>query len=204
VIAAGAERERIGRLAQESEPGAVGRCDLFEQRAVAIGVGAGAGKAERGVALDLGAAGKRHALAHLRTSFGRLRQNEVGGGDGRHLDLKVDAVEQGAGDARLVALGAGPALAADIARLARAAAAAGIHRGDELDPRWVGDAVVRPRDHRLAVFERLAQRIENLRIELGQLVDARARLRPGVAACRRRRAPPCSPSDAGRGRGACG
>jgi hypothetical protein len=43
-------------------------------------------------------------------------------------------------------------------------AAARIHRGDELDARRVRNAVVRPRDHRLVGFERLPQRIENLRI----------------------------------------
>jgi hypothetical protein len=100
-----------------------------------------------------------------------LRQHEVGGRDRGHLDLEVDAVEHGTRDARLVALGASPALAADIARLSSAAAAAGIHRRDELDARGVGDAVVRPRDHRLAGLERLAQRVEDLRMELRQLVE---------------------------------
>ena len=142
-------------------------------------------------------AGERDALPHLRTSFGGLRQHEVGGRDCGNLDLEVDAVEHGARDARLIALGAGPALAADIARLARAAAAARVHRGDELNARRIGDAMVGPRDHRLSAFERLAQRIEHLRVELGQLVEEEhaemgegdfARARARAAADQRRHA----------------
>src|SRR3984893_9167406 len=100
-----------------------------------------------------------------------LRRHEVGGGDRGHLDLEVDAAEHGTRDARLVALGASRALAADIARLGGAAAEAGISRHDELDARGVGDALVRRRDPRLAGLERLAQRVEDLRMELRQLVE---------------------------------
>ena len=68
--------------------------------------------------------------------------------------------------------------------------------------------MVGPRDHRLAGLERLAQRIEHLRVELRAARrgtarrDGRARLRPAAVACRRRPAPPCSPNDAARGTGA--
>ena len=58
-----------------------------------------------------------------------------------------------------------------MAGLAGHAAAAGIHRGDQLEARREGDAVVGAGDHRLAALERLAERIEHLRRELGQLVE---------------------------------
>ena len=103
------------------------------------------------------------AGAHLGAALRRPRQHEVGGRDRRHFDLQIDAVEQGPGDARLVAFDATAALAAGIARLAGAAAAAWVHRGDELNARRVGDAVIGARDHRLAGLQRLAQRVEHLR-----------------------------------------
>ena len=71
----------------------------------------------------------------------------------------------------LVALDATAALAAGKARLSGAAAAARIHCGDELNARWVGDAVIGARDHRLAGLERLAQRVEHLGRELRKLVE---------------------------------
>jgi hypothetical protein len=51
------------------------------------------------------------------------------------------------------------------------AAAARVHGGDQLKARWVGDAVVGAGDHRLAGFERLAQRIEHLRMEFRKLIE---------------------------------
>ena len=47
----------------------------------------------------------------------------------------------------------------------------GFIAADELEARGEADAVVGPRDHRLAGFERLAERIEHLRRELGQFVE---------------------------------
>jgi len=44
VITAGAERQRVGSLAQQRQPGAIWRGDLLEQRAVAFGIGADAGQ----------------------------------------------------------------------------------------------------------------------------------------------------------------
>ena len=76
-------------------------------------------------------------------------------------------------------------------------AAARIHGGDQLDARGIGDAVIGARDDRLAGLERLAQRIEHLRIELGQFVEEQhaemgerrfAGTRPGAAADQRRHA----------------
>ena len=152
---------------------------------------------ERGEALGLDRPRRGDAGANLGTSLRCRRQHEVGGGDSGNFDLQIDAVEQRAGDARLVALDATAPHAAGIAWLAGAAAAAGIHRGDELNAGWVGDAVIGPRDHGLAGLERLAQRIEHLRVELRQLVEKQhaemgkcrfARARARAAADQRRHA----------------
>jgi hypothetical protein len=56
-------------------------------------------------------------------------------------------------------------------RLAGAAAAAGVHGGDQHETRGIGHAMVRSGDRDLPDLERLAQRIERLRLELGQLVE---------------------------------
>jgi hypothetical protein len=51
-------------------------------------------------------AGGGDAGADLGASLRCRRQNEVGGGDGRHFDLEIDTVEQRSRDAGLIALGA--------------------------------------------------------------------------------------------------
>ena len=58
-----------------------------------------------------------------------------------------------------------------IARIAGVAAAARVHRRDQHEARRIGDAVVGARDRDLAGFERLAQRVEHLRLEFRQLVE---------------------------------
>ena len=109
---------------QQRAPRVVGSGDILEQASVAIGIGARSRMLQRGEALGLDRPRRGDAGANLGASFRRRRQHEVGGGDRRHLDLQIDAVEQRAGDARLVALGAAAPRAAGIARLAGAAAAA--------------------------------------------------------------------------------
>ena len=52
-----------------------------------------------------------------------------------------------------------------------APAAAGIYRRDQHEARRIGDAVIGARDGDFAGLERLAQRIENLRLEFRKLVE---------------------------------
>jgi len=92
-----------------------------------------------------------------------------GGGDRRHLDVQVDAVDERTRQPPLILGGAArvrAALAGE-ARLAGAAAAAGVHGGDQHETRGIGHAMVGPGDGDLPDLERLAQRIEHLRLELG-------------------------------------
>jgi hypothetical protein len=95
VIAACAESQGIGGLAQKRASGEVRRGDIFEQAPVASGIGCGrADVSARHEALGLDRVSRRDASANLSTSFRGGRQHEVGGGDGRHFDLQIDAVEQ--------------------------------------------------------------------------------------------------------------
>jgi len=86
--------------------------------------------------------------------------------------MQVDAIEQWSGYARLV-IGAAacvrPAPAGE-PWLIGFAAAARVHRRDQHETRWIGDAVIGARDRHLAAFERLAQRIERLRLEFREFV----------------------------------
>jgi hypothetical protein len=87
--------------------------------------------------------------------------------------VQVDAVDQRTGEPRLIVGGAaciGRALAGE-SGLVGAPAAARVHGGDQHEARGIGHAVVGARDRDLAGLERLAQRVEHLRLELGQFVE---------------------------------
>jgi len=118
---------------------------------------------DRRIAGGLAFARQRDAFGNFTATFGRRRQDQVGGGHRRHFDMQVDAIEQWSGYARLV-IGAAARIRsapAGKARLIGFAAAARIHRRDQHETRRIGDAVIGARDRYLAGFERLAQRIEN-------------------------------------------
>ncbi len=86
-----------------------------------------------GEALALDGAGGGDPLGDRARRLRRGGQDQVGGRDRRHVDADVDAVEQRPGDARLIIVDAARAAPADVAGLAGHAAAAGVHRGDQLD-----------------------------------------------------------------------
>ena len=130
-------------------------------------------QSDRRVARRLPLAGERHAFGDLAASFGRRRQDEIGRGHRRHLDVQVDAVDQRAGNAPLVvggAAGIGGA-AAGIAGVVGVAAAAGIHRRHQHEARRVSDPMIGARDRDLAGLQRLPQRVERLRREFRQFVE---------------------------------
>ena len=80
--------------------------------------------------------------------------------DLRDLDVDVDAVEQGAGDALAVGFDLAWRAAAFAFRIAEVAAGAGVHGGDEHEAGGEGEAAGGAGDGDLAVFERLAQDLE--------------------------------------------
>ena len=77
----------------------------------------------------------------------------------------------GPGDPRLIVGGAARRPAAGQRRIAEMAAAARVHRRDQLDPRREGDMGVGAGDADVAGLERLAKRIEHRALEFGQLVE---------------------------------
>lgn len=81
--------------------------------------------------------------------------------------MQVNAVEQGTRKPGLI-LGNAARIGLPVtgkAGLACVAAAARVHRRDELKSGWVDNAVIGPRNCHFASFERLAQAIQNLRLE---------------------------------------
>jgi len=137
------------------------------------GIGQDSWKTKSGIACNLNFPRGGDAFGDLSRPLGGRRQHQIGSGDRRHIDMEVDAVEQGTRKPRLIlsdAAGNGLPVTSK-ARLARVAATARVHRRDELKPRRIDDAVVGPRDRDFAGFERLPETIQNLRLELRQFVE---------------------------------
>jgi hypothetical protein len=84
---------------------------------------------------------------------------------------QIDAVEQRAGDARLIVGLAAHRRGRSDSPAAGHAAAARVHRRDQLEARRIGDAVIGAGDDAFAGFERLAQRCRAPGRELGQFVE---------------------------------
>ena len=147
--ARGGNRARTGAafpsLAQQGDACFVRHGDFFQQPPRAFGIGAHALGAERRKSRALFLARGGDAGAHLGAALARRRQHEIGGGDGRHLDLQVDAVEQRPRDARLVVVGAAWSALAGLSR--RASTALARVMAASLDARGVGDAMDGARDH---------------------------------------------------------
>ena len=92
-------------------------------------------------------------------------------GEARHLDVQVDAIEQRPRDAGEVTAHRRRRAAAAAGRIARIAAGAGIHGGDELEARRELAAPGGARDADRTGLERLAQRLEDVAAVLRQLVE---------------------------------
>lgn len=167
-VAACAQPHGGGGLGEQGFAGFVGGGVGGE--GVAVGFGIGAGLAS-GVARGLEGAGGGHAGGDGVAVLTGGGVDEVGGADGFDIDRQIDAVEQRAGDARLIIGGAARGAAARKGGVAEMAAAAGVHRRDELDAGGEGDVGVGARDADRAGFERLAQRIEHRALEFGEFVE---------------------------------
>ena len=87
---------------------------------------------------------------------------------------QVDAVEEGARDARAIPLHRVGQTGAFGAGIAVVSARAGVHRGDEHEARRVGGRAAGPGDGDRALLERLAQRVEDARVELAKLIEEQA------------------------------
>lgn len=125
MIAACRELEPVGGLGEEVPAGGLGCRQFLQQFAVELGVAMRA--ALLGHVLDavrLDAARGGDADRDVGRGFGGRRQREIGGAYRRHVDMQVDAVEQRAGDLRLVFDGAFGRAAAGLAGIVEIAAAA--------------------------------------------------------------------------------
>lgn len=171
VVTAGGEFHLFGGVAQQLQAAGIGLGQFLDHRGGAAGIGADALCACALEALLLDLAGAGDAARNIGAGFSGHRPDEVGGGDGRDVDADIDAVHQRAGDAGLVIAHAARAASAAMARLAGHAAAAGVHRRNQLEFCRIGDAVIGTRNDAFAAFERLAQRIERLRREFGKFVE---------------------------------
>ena len=121
--------------------------------------------------LGLTGAGFEHLGAEFGGGWAGGHLGELGERDGGDLDVQVDAVEQGAGDATQVLLDLGRRAGAGAAGIGPVSAGAGVHGGDEDEVGGEGRAAEGPADGDLAFLERLAQDLERLAIELGHLVE---------------------------------
>jgi hypothetical protein len=141
------------------------------ERAVAVDVGAlqrlvGTALARLG---DLARGG--HASADGRARFAWRGVEQFVRGDGQHLDVQVDAVEQRAAELALVAQHLVGRAAAGLAGRTQVSAGARIHGRDELEARREFGAARRAGDGDGAALQRLAQRLQRGARELRELVE---------------------------------
>ena len=151
-------------MQQQLAPCFVGHGELIELVAFQFGVGA---HPARGLA----GTGGGDAAGDFGAAFGGRGQRHVDRADGCDMDMQVDPVEQRAGQPRLIIAHAARIFVAVARRIARIAAAAGVHRRHELHPRRESHMSIGARDIDLAGFERLAQRIEHRALEFGQFIQ---------------------------------
>ena len=106
VIAARRQPHGVGGIAQQRHPGLVRFGGLFQHRARHLRIGERGGQTECRVTPRLNVACAGNAGSDLRRALGRRRQDQVGGGDRRYLDMQIDAVQQRAGKLGLIIGGA--------------------------------------------------------------------------------------------------
>ena len=146
-------------------------------------------------ALRLAPPGEADARGHLGGSLALPGPRQLLAGDGGDVHVQVDAVEDGAGDAAPVAEQLLVAAQAGAARVAQEAARAGVHGGDQLELGRVADGAPGPGEDHVPLLERLAERLEHVAPELGQLVEEEdAPVGERDLAGARRGEPPTSPA----------
>ena len=155
VIPAGGEPHRLGGVAQQTQCCGIGLSDLVQLSRRTLRIGDDFRRAWGQEALPLEIAGRSHSLGDGTTGFRRTRLDQVDYGDCWHLQPDVDPVKKRSGKPRLIVGSATGASGAAMARFTGEAAATGVHRGHQLEPGRVGDAIIGEGDSDLAGFERL-------------------------------------------------
>jgi hypothetical protein len=169
VVGAGRQTQMVDRPLQEFFA-------LLVDRTVAADVAGGhMGVAEQlGMAFEAGQLSLTGSVDPFAYRGGRLAgrlAHQVVEGDSGDLHVEIDPVEEGAGDTRPVALDRQRRAGAFVMGIAQIAAGTGIHGGDEHELGRIGEGDGRPGDGDGVVFERLAQRFDDMVAELGEFVE---------------------------------
>jgi hypothetical protein len=169
VVAARRETQPLGRPGEQRTAGGLGASNLVEQCPVRLGIGADpALRRQPRIARGLPGAGCRDPTRDRRAALGGGRQREVRRRYRTDIDVQVDAVEQRARQPALVVFRA--TRRSPASELRKMAAAARVHRRDQLKARRIGYVPLGTGDADPAGLQRLAQRFERGAVELGQFV----------------------------------
>ena len=166
--------QAVGRAQRQTQAFA----GLFQPEAVFIRqhtMPAQSRQVEKGVGAALSGLLARPCTGHL---VGRLRGalrcgfggRELGG-FARHRDMQVDAVEQRAGQLVAVALHLFRGAAAAAGGITQVAARAGVHGGNQLEARRKTQLFRGAGNDDFAAFQWLAQHLQHLAVEFGQLIE---------------------------------
>src|SRR4029453_7956145 len=88
-----------------------------------------------------------------------------------HVNVQIDAIQQRAGDALAITLHLSRTATAFAFEIAKIAAWAGIHRGDQHELRGDSDAARSPRDGDFSIFDWLAHYLQCRSLEFRQLIE---------------------------------
>jgi hypothetical protein len=111
----------------------------------------------------------RHARPHVRRRLAAARARQRRNFDGRHRNVNVEPIDQGAAQARAIALSRFFGARAPAPRVREVAARTRIDGADDEGPRR--EPCAGAGNAHLAVFERLAKRFERAPAKLGELVE---------------------------------
>lgn len=170
------------RHPQHAVKGAGGEAQLDHgglQKVMALGVeGTGAFQGLAAQALvkallpaELALPRQQHPFPHHGGAFSRLALLQLAWRQRRHLDMQVDAVEQGAGQAAAVAADLFHGAAATTAGIAQVAAGAGVHGGDQLEAGGKGHLARGTGDDDMARLQWFAQNLQHLTIKFGHYLS---------------------------------
>ncbi len=159
VVPARREAHGLSGLSQEGQSTAIGLCGFFQHDGWSMGVATHVGKAQLSVTLALLFAGSRDPAGDRAAVPGGWRQQEIGGGKRRHFDRQVDAVQQWAGQPRLIIRRATVWCRAPASepRFVSMPTPARVHGSNQHEARRIGNTVVSAGDRILSDFEGLAQ-----------------------------------------------
>ncbi len=121
--------------------------------------------------LLLSSAGRQDPCANGGARFSLGLAQKFVTGDGRHLDVQIDPVEEGPGKAASISFGHLCGTATGLDGVARVTARTGIHSGDQYQIGGKLQTLSDPGDENAPLFEGLPKRLQMATGELGQFVE---------------------------------